>query len=331
VTVENIIFDVAEALRYPVLILALAALVVVLFEVGRLFVESRRRRRRGMPRLDRALDIAREALAAKDTDKALQAVRGLGYNQAMSDALGSIVEQGGYPDADDRIAKRMAEYDYRSMKRLERTRILVRAGPALGLMGTLIPLSPALASLADGDVTGLTRDLRVAFSVTVAGLLIGMIAFAVSLVRDRLYAQDFSDVEYAQSALAGKVPPVAAPAPAQADGAKPPQAAQPADTARTVVVTTTPSAATPVEPPPQQPQPPAEPPQAQPAPPAQPPQYAQPAATPPQVPPAPPTQPPVPPQSPAPTQAPFPPSAPAGSPADGLPATPEGTETRKEP
>ena len=28
----------------------------------------------------------------------------------------------------------------------ERTRILVRMGPALGLMGTLIPLSPALAA-----------------------------------------------------------------------------------------------------------------------------------------------------------------------------------------
>ncbi len=336
-TVENIIFDVAEALRYPVLILALLALVVVLFEVGRLFVESRRRRRRGMPRLDRALDIAREALAAKDTDKALQAVRSLGYNPAMSDALGAIVEQGGYPDADDRIAKRMAEYDYRSMKRLERTRILVRAGPALGLMGTLIPLSPALASLAEGDVTGLTRDLRVAFSVTVAGLLIGMVAFAVSLVRDRLYAQDFSDVEYVQSALAGKVPPVAAAAAAQADGAKAPAAAPPADAARTVVVTTTPSATAPVEPPPQQAQPPVEPPQAQPAPPAQPaqtpfepPRYAPPAAAPPQAPPAPPTQPPAPPQPAVPTQAPLPPSAPAGSPADGLPATPEGTETRKE-
>ena len=30
--------------------------------------------------------------------------------------------------------------------------MLVRAGPALGLMGTLIPLSPALTGLARGDV-----------------------------------------------------------------------------------------------------------------------------------------------------------------------------------
>jgi biopolymer transport protein ExbB/TolQ len=75
-------------------------------------------------------------------------------------------------------------------------------GPALGLMGTLIPLSPALAGLADGNVTELTDNLRVAFGVTVAGLLTGAIAFGVSLIRDRIYAQDFSDVEFAAANLA---------------------------------------------------------------------------------------------------------------------------------
>ena len=50
------------------------------------------------------------------------------------------------------MAKSLADYDFGAMRRLERTRLLVRAGPALGLMGTLIPLSPALAGLAGGDV-----------------------------------------------------------------------------------------------------------------------------------------------------------------------------------
>ena len=56
--------------------------------------------------------------------------------------MAGIVEQYGQPGAEARIAKRLAEYDYRSLRQLERTRILVRMGPALGLMGTLIPLSP---------------------------------------------------------------------------------------------------------------------------------------------------------------------------------------------
>jgi len=208
ISVEDILFDIAEALRIPVLVLAIVAAVVVLIEVGALLVEMSRRRRRGLPRLERALDVAKAALAQGDPATAIRAVRELGFNRRMSDTLAAIVEQRGRPDAGDRVAKRMAEYDYQSMKRLERTRILVRAGPALGLMGTLIPLSPALEALAEGNVSSLTEELRVAFSVTVAGLLIGLIAFAVSLIRDRLYAQDYSDVEYVAAALATDGPSV---------------------------------------------------------------------------------------------------------------------------
>jgi biopolymer transport protein ExbB/TolQ len=73
-------------------------------------------------------------------------------------------------------------------------------------MGTLIPLSPALEALAQGDVQKLSNNLRVAFSVTVLGLLIGAVAFAISLIRDRLYGQDLSDLEYVASRLIGESP-----------------------------------------------------------------------------------------------------------------------------
>ncbi len=93
-------------------------------------------------------------------------------------------------------------FDLVSLRKLERTRMMVRFGPALGLMGTLIPLSPALEGLANGNVKLLSENLRVAFSVTVLGLLIGAVAFAIALVRDRLYAQDLSDLEYVATTLA---------------------------------------------------------------------------------------------------------------------------------
>ncbi|MFI5427333.1 MotA/TolQ/ExbB proton channel family protein [Aeromicrobium sp. UC242_57] len=82
-----------------------------------------------------------------------------------------------------------------------RTRLLVRLGPALGLMGTLIPLAPALDGLARGDVDTLTENLRLAFSITVLGILIGVVALALSLFRERLYGQDFSDLEYVAAIL----------------------------------------------------------------------------------------------------------------------------------
>jgi biopolymer transport protein ExbB/TolQ len=199
--VEELLFDVSEALRVPVLVLALAALVLVVIEAGALLAELRRRRGRSIWALEQAVDHCRAQLVAGNRDAALAALIPIARNREMEAALAGVIEQCGRPDAEPRTAKRLAEYDYRSLRRLERTRILVRMGPALGLMGTLIPLSPALAGLADGDVATLTENLRVAFSVTVAGLLIGAIAFAISLVRDRLYAQDYSDVEYVAACL----------------------------------------------------------------------------------------------------------------------------------
>ena len=195
--VERLLFDVAEALRIPVLILALASIAFVLMEAGALVAELVRRRGRGVLRARGGHHRhPREPGRPATRPAAVEAARALGYNGRMSDALGAIVEQRDTDRAADRIAKRMAEYDYWSLQRLERTRILVRTGPAIGLMGTLIPLSPALEGLAQGNVEQLSNDLRVAFSVTVAGLIVGVIAFGISLVRDRLYAQDFSDVEY---------------------------------------------------------------------------------------------------------------------------------------
>lgn len=204
-TVEQILFDVSDALRVPVLILALVALAIVVVEAGALLVELGRRRGRSIWLLDSAVAECQGRLAAGTPADALAALLPVARNRAMAEALQDVVEQVGRPGAETRIAKRLAEYDYRSLRRLERTRILVRMGPALGLMGTLIPLSPALAGLADGDVATLTDNLRVAFSVTVAGLLVGAVAFAISLVRDRLYAQDYSDVEYIAASLTAPI------------------------------------------------------------------------------------------------------------------------------
>ncbi len=47
----------------------------------------------------------------------------------------------------------------------------------------------------------LSDDLRTAFAVTVLGLLTGAIAYGVALVRDRLYAQDLSDLEFVAATL----------------------------------------------------------------------------------------------------------------------------------
>lgn len=201
-SIEDAVFRVANVLRIPVLIAALLALAVVLVELGALIVERVRRRRRSSRAVTVAATAARDALVVGDRERAASDLAGVATSASMWESIEGLLENSPPgPDSGNRMAKVLADFDLRSMRRLERTRMLVRFGPALGLMGTLIPLSPALQGLADGNVNQLTQNLRVAFSVTVLGLLIGAIAFSISLVRDRMYAQDLSDLEAIASEL----------------------------------------------------------------------------------------------------------------------------------
>jgi biopolymer transport protein ExbB/TolQ len=201
-SLEDLLFQIANALRVPVFVAALAALVFVLFDLGTFSVELSRRRRRANARgLEQASKAARSHLLLDDVPAAARALAVVASSGAMAEALRHIVGYWGHPKAGDRMAKSLADFDLGSLRRLERSRMLVRFGPALGLMGTLIPLSPALAGLAKGNVKELSDNLRVAFSVTVLGLLIGAVAFTISLIRDRLYAQDLSDLEFVVTEL----------------------------------------------------------------------------------------------------------------------------------
>ena len=194
--IDTAIFHVASALQVPVLILALLALAVVIYELGSYAVEVRGRQRRRFARLSTGAQRARQALTAGDRDEAAKAVQGVACSAAMADTLAFIVARARTPGGDHELNKALADFDFASQRRLARTRLLVRAGPALGLMGTLIPLSPALTGLANGNTAALSQNLRIAFSVTVVGLLIGAVAFGLSLSRDRMYGQDLSDLEY---------------------------------------------------------------------------------------------------------------------------------------
>ena len=194
--IDNAIFHVSSALQIPVLILALLALAVVIFELGGYAIEVSRRQRRRFDLLADSTERARQALTAGDRDGAGAALSGLARNAPMASTLRFIAQNARTARGEHRLNKALADFDFESQRRLGRTRLLVRAGPALGLMGTLIPLSPALTGLASGDTRTLSHDLRVAFSVTVVGLLVGAVAFAISLSRDRLYGQDLSDLQY---------------------------------------------------------------------------------------------------------------------------------------
>jgi biopolymer transport protein ExbB/TolQ len=84
-------------------------------------------------------------------------------------------------------------------RRLSWLAFATRLGPMLGLVGTLVPLGPALTGMASGDIQALSGNLVIAFTTTVFGILVGGFAYAVTLIRRAWYEQDLSDLEFIAS------------------------------------------------------------------------------------------------------------------------------------
>jgi len=84
---------------------------------------------------------------------------------------------------------------------MDRLWLLVRVAPALGLLGTLIPMGTGLAALGQGDMTQLSADLVVAFTTTVAGLAVGTAAIVMYTIRRRWMEEDIKNMELATELL----------------------------------------------------------------------------------------------------------------------------------
>jgi biopolymer transport protein ExbB/TolQ len=92
--------------------------------------------------------------------------------------------------------KVLNDFEMACQKDLSASQTLAKLGPILGLMGTLIPMGPALVGLASGDIESMALNMQVAFATTVIGLLTGAVGFVVMQVKRRWYASDISDMEF---------------------------------------------------------------------------------------------------------------------------------------
>ncbi|MEN4017128.1 MAG: MotA/TolQ/ExbB proton channel family protein [Methanobacterium sp.] len=94
------------------------------------------------------------------------------------------------------LARKLIENEeLKIAKSLEKTDMVTRLGPTLGLMGTLIPMGPGLAALGAGNIAGLAQAIIIAFDTTVVGLAAGGIAFVISKVRKRWYEDNLTTLE----------------------------------------------------------------------------------------------------------------------------------------
>lgn len=87
------------------------------------------------------------------------------------------------------------ELDLKAHKMLETARLASRIAPMLGLVGTMIPMGPALKSLADGNLAQVSGNLTVAFSVVIIALIAASVTYWISNVRRRWLAEELLEIQ----------------------------------------------------------------------------------------------------------------------------------------
>ncbi len=78
---------------------------------------------------------------------------------------------------------------------------MVRVGPSLGLLGTLIPMGSSLASMAAGNLEAMAGQMVVAFTSTIIGLATGTLAYVVAAARQNWVTETIREQRYSQSKL----------------------------------------------------------------------------------------------------------------------------------
>jgi biopolymer transport protein ExbB/TolQ len=97
------------------------------------------------------------------------------------------------------------EREERARRALNGPRLLVKVGPSLGLLGTLIPMGTALAALTAGNLEAMAGQMVVAFTTTIVGLAAGTIAFVVQVVRHAWVNETVREQRFLAERLAGEL------------------------------------------------------------------------------------------------------------------------------
>lgn len=187
------IYLISSSLLYPVLFLLVILTFLIIVYAGSFFAEWLERLR-----LKKCPPHDLPAVLRTDASSTMVSHR---VNQYIKALHQTISEEGGSEAAVENL---LHDRTLKLWKSMDRLRILVRAAPSLGLIGTLIPMGTGLAALGQGDMTKLSTDLVIAFTTTVTGLAIGTAAFFFYTVSRRWIEEDIKNMELAtEMAAAG--------------------------------------------------------------------------------------------------------------------------------
>ncbi|NQX81947.1 MAG: MotA/TolQ/ExbB proton channel family protein [Flavobacteriaceae bacterium] len=187
-SVTNILFWISTGLLVPVIALLLFGFVRALMLLGGFF---------GMY-IARIKQEKKQKTLIENLEKEDISDANIKGNKMFNTHLQRILNAKGREVITEKV---LADFEIAAEKELSSSKSLAKLGPMIGLMGTLIPMGPALMGLAQGDIASMAQNMQVAFSTTVVGLFAGGIGYVTQLVKQRWFVADINNLEYIANLL----------------------------------------------------------------------------------------------------------------------------------
>lgn len=193
---EQGLFALGQVLRLPVFILLWICVAMTLFYAGTYLVESvRRRSERDGFDLKRWLQEGRVLDTPPERRDDLPGTLG-GMLRSIQELDGEkALHHGGLENV-------VAEYEEKLRHGLDGPRALVKVGPSLGLIGTLIPMGTSLAAMAAGNLGAMAGQMVVAFTSTIIGLATGTVAYGLVVLRQAWVSASIREQRYLAEVVA---------------------------------------------------------------------------------------------------------------------------------
>lgn len=191
---------ISQSLSIPVLVILLILVIISIVVLGGFISEYTSRKKVGVSVISDGIFNISSAASIED-------LKGVIHNMNIPKSQKRIlIEMAGSRDLDnmsrEALARKLVENEEEKIdKSLEKTDIITRIGPTLGLMGTLIPMGPGLAALGSGDINLLAESLTVAFNTTIVGIGSGALCYVLSKIRRRWYDNYISDLDALSDAV----------------------------------------------------------------------------------------------------------------------------------
>jgi biopolymer transport protein ExbB/TolQ len=186
-TISDIMFWISTGLLVPVVVLLIALFFRALLLVGSFFGQYA-----AIRKTDKLIREQMEELTPDNADGLADRLPAKSNSLAV-EYMRRILEAQHHGAQVQRL---LANFEIAADKDLATSKTLTKLGPILGLMGTLIPMGPALVGLSTGDIASMAYNMQVAFATTVIGLFAGAIGFLTQQVKQRWYLQDMTNLDF---------------------------------------------------------------------------------------------------------------------------------------